>query len=121
MGINVEFNPDLCLRHCKRASGRHHDECIPSPLEEGRVYSFLKHGQRNYWFDGEIPLYETEGNGPVGAPVASIQIIEATHFADSGGKMFTRGRYRVIEVFDPKDDEVKFNGLQRIKSSSKKH
>ena len=78
------------------------------------MYTFLKHGQRNFWFGGEIPLYETEGDGPIGRPIASIQMIDATHFPDGNGNMFMRGRYRVVEVFDPEDDEPKFDGLKRI-------
>ena len=64
MGIKIEFNPDLALRDFSefRRGKREKEECIPENLEEGRIYPFLKEGQRNYWLFGEIPLVETKGN-----------------------------------------------------------
>ncbi len=46
-------------------------------------------------------------------PRASIQILEATHFLENN-EMFTKGRYKVIEVF--KDDQIYFEGLDRVGS-----
>ena len=64
MGINIEFNPDLALRNYSefKKGKRNSEECIPEDLQVGKVYSFLKQGQRNYWLEGEIPLLETKGN-----------------------------------------------------------
>lgn len=98
MGIQVEFNPDLALRKFG-TEGRKSSECLPEKLEKGRTYPFLKEGQRNYWLDGEIPLLETKGNRELSRPLASITIIEATHFIQDG-KVYTHGFYRVSEVFD---------------------
>jgi len=63
MGIKVEFNPDLALRDISEyeKGNRKIEECIPEPLEEGRIYDFLKKDQRNYWMHGEIPLIVTKG------------------------------------------------------------
>lgn len=107
MGIQVEFNPDLALRNISefKNGNRKIEECIPENLEAGKVYPFLKRDQRNYWLHGHIPLIETQGNGILSRPKASIIITEATHFNDNG-TMFTRGFYKVAEVF--KDDSIHF-------------
>src|SRR3989344_5019362 len=104
MGIRVEFNPDLALRNISeyKAGKRGIEECIPEDLAVGKEYSFLKKDQRNYWLFGEIPLIETKGDQKISRPLASIQILEATHFLDKG-EMYTRGRYKVLEIFN---DEV---------------
>jgi hypothetical protein len=115
MGIQVEFNPDLALRNISeyKAGRRKVEECIPEPLEAGKTYSFLKKGQRNYWFDGEVPLVETAGDGKLSAPLASIVILEATHFRQ-GEEVFTKGQYKVIDVFA--DNAIHFNGFSKITS-----
>jgi len=50
MGIQVEFNPDLALRNIAeyKSGKRKIEECVPNPLKKGKVYNFLKKGQRNY-------------------------------------------------------------------------
>jgi hypothetical protein len=93
---------------------RKEEECIPKNLEAGKVFDFLKKDQRNYWLFGEIPLRETKGNQVLGKPIASVIILEATHFLE-GKEMFTRGKYKVVDVFDPNDKTPKFDGLDRIK------
>lgn len=115
MGIVVEFNPDLALRHIKEyeSGKRKKEECIPENIKAGKIYQFLKKDQRNYWLFGEIPLIETKGSQILSRPIASIQILEATHFA-IGNKMFTKGKYKVIEVF--KDEKIKFECFDRIGS-----
>lgn len=115
MGIVVEFNPDLALRDIKeyKAGKRKKEECIPENLAKGKVYSFLKKDQRNYWLFGEIPLIETKGNQKLSRPIASIQILEATHFCDHN-QMFTKGKYKVIEVF--KGDNIYFECFDRAGS-----
>ncbi len=86
MGIVVEFNPDLALRTIAefKAGNRKEEECIPDPLEVSQTYSFLKKDQRIYWLHGELPLVETRGNQKLSRPKASVVILEATHFLDSG-------------------------------------
>lgn len=113
MGIKVEFNPDLALRDISehKRSNRKIEECIPENMGAGKIYDFLKKDQRNYWMHGEIPLIETKGGEKLSRPRASIQILEATHFLDNG-EMRTKGKYKVIEVFN--DDEIKFEGLWRV-------
>lgn len=110
MGIQVEFNPDLALRKIDehKAGRRKIEECIPESLEEGKVYDFLKKGQRNYWLDGEIPLVETKGNQDLSRPLASVIILEATHFLNQN-EAYTKGKYKVIEVF--KDDKIHFENM----------
>lgn len=114
MGISVEFNPDLALRNIGSFENgeRKREECIPLSLAEGQVHEFLKEGQRNYWIMGEIPLIETQGGGVLSRPKASIIILEATHLLIDG-KPYTKGRYKVVEVFN--DDKVRFNGFERIR------
>lgn len=104
MGIKVEFNPDLALRNIReyKNGNRKLEECIPEDIEVGKIYNFIKKDQRNYWFFGEIPLIETKGNEKLSRPKASIIILEATHFIDEK-QIFTKGKYRVVEVFSDKD------------------
>jgi hypothetical protein len=113
MGISVEFNPDLALRDIAEYNkgNRRIEECIPERLEVGKTYEFLKSGQRNYWLGGELPLLKTQGNQQLSRPVASILILEATHLAD-GGQVFTKGKYKVVEVFE--DDEIHFESYARV-------
>jgi len=114
MGIQVEFNPDLALRNISEFKNgkRKEEECIPETLEVGETYSFLKNGQRNYWFAGELPLLETEGNEKLSRPKAGIKILEVIHFLDDD-EIWTKGRYKVIEVFN--DGQVHFESYKRIK------
>jgi hypothetical protein len=116
MGIQVEFNPDLALRHISefRDGKRKREECIPENIQAGQVYDFLKKGQRNYWLEGEIPLVETEGNQHLSKPIASIVILETTHTLVDR-TLWTKGRYKVIDIFDKNGSTVHFNGFARIK------
>lgn len=113
MGIKVEFNPDLALRNISehKNGNRKIEECIPDPLEEDEIYSFLKTDQRNYWLHGEIPLLETKGNEVLSRPKASIVILEATHFVENKVS-YTKGKYKVVEVF--KDDKIYFESYERV-------
>ena len=113
MGIQVEFNPDLALRDYSEfeKGNRKEEEFIPKNLEAGKIYSFLKKGQRNYWLFGEIPLLETKGEQKLSRPKASIKMIEVTHFLEKG-EVYTKGKYKVVEVF--KDDKIHFEGFKRV-------
>ena len=104
MGIKVEYNPDLALRSIEeyKKANRKNEECFPENMKVGETYNFLKKDQRNYWFFGEIPLIETKGNEVLSRPKASIIILEATHFVKDE-EMWTRGKYKIVEVFDDKD------------------
>lgn len=104
MGIPIEFNPDLALRNIAeyKAGQRQREECIPEKLEVGGVYKFLKKDQRNYWFFGPIPLIETKGNWQFSLPLASVQILEATHFL-KGDQIYTKGKYKILEILKDKD------------------
>lgn len=114
MGIQVEFNPDLALRNISehKNGNRKIEECVPENLEEGKIYNFLKSGQRNYWLEGEIPLVRTNGSQNLSRPLASVMILEATHFMHEG-KAWTKGKYKVIEVFQ--DGNVHFDGFAKVK------
>jgi len=113
MGIIVEYNPDLALRNFQEYLNgkRLKEECIPNRLAVGEIYSFLKKDQRLYWLHGELPLLETSGNQALSAPIASVIILEATHYLDNG-IVWTKGKYKIIEIF--KDQKVHFNGFTRI-------
>jgi len=123
MGIKTEFNPDLALRDYSEfeKGNRKEPECVPKNLEAGKVYEFLKKGQRIYWLNdtafwnyGEMPLCKTEGNEKLSRPVASIKMLEVTHFL-LNGEPFTKGKYKVIEVFNPDDKTIHFESLKRVK------
>ena len=122
MGIQVEFNPDLALRDISdfETGKRKIEECIPENFEKDKVYDFLKKGQRLYYFSdsatwdfGQIPLMKTKGNEQLSRPIASIKILEATHFLKSG-ECWTKGKYKVIDIFDENDSKVNFEATKRI-------
>lgn len=107
MGISVEFDPELALRNISeyKAGRRKKEECVPSPLKAGEIYNFLKREQRNYWMHGEVALVETKGNQALSMPLASIILLECTHFLKNG-EVYTKGKYKVKEIF--KDDKMQF-------------
>ncbi|MDO8241028.1 MAG: hypothetical protein Q7T51_03560 [Candidatus Moranbacteria bacterium] len=120
MGIKVEFNPDLALRDIAefKNGNRKLEECVPENLEIGKVYDFLKSGQRLYYLsdsefygNGQLPLMKTSGNENLSRPLASIKILEATHFLDQG-EVWTKGKYKVIEIFN--DDKIHFEACKII-------
>jgi hypothetical protein len=115
MGIQVEYNPDLALRNIEEfiRGNRKKEECIPKNLELERIYEFLKKGQRNYWLEGEIPLVETKGNGQLSRPLASIVILEETHYLINN-QSWTRGRYKVVEAFNSGDNRIHFEGFNKV-------
>ena len=115
MGITTEYNPDLALRSIAdfKAGKRKKEECVPEHLKTGNLYDFLKRGQRVYWLEGEIPLVETDGHQQLSAPLASIVILEATHFVLQGAS-WTKGQYKAVEVFDPTDRKIHFNGFSKL-------
>lgn len=114
MSINIKFSPDLVLRNFSEyeKGQKKKEECIPLDLKENNFYEFLKTGQRAYWLEGEQPLLEKSETGNVSAPVASIIIIEATHFIEDG-EIFTRGKYKIVKVLG--ENELYFNGCETIK------
>ena len=118
MSISVEFSPELALREVN-TPGRLLEECIPESIKEGEVYNFLKRGQRiywlneeDYWSQGEMPLVKTFGGEKTTFPIASIKILEVTHFIKEK-QVWTRGRYKVIHLI--KEGEVYFNSCRLIK------
>lgn len=113
MGIITEYNPDLALRNISefKKGKRKEEECIPENLKVGKIYSFLKRGQRVYWFNGEIPLLETKGEQKLSRPIASIIILEATHFLETG-EVYTKGKYKVTEVFI--GGKIYFEGFNKV-------
>lgn len=116
MGISVEFNPDLALRDYSlyKSGKREKGECLPARIEKGKIYNFLKSGQRNYWLEGELPLLKTEGNQKLSRPLASIKIIEATHMLINNAP-YTKGKYKVIDVFGLNSPEIHFESYKRRK------
>ncbi len=123
MGITAEFNPELALRNIEefKEGRRKKEECVPESLEAGKVYEFLKNGQRIFWFNdsefwsnGQFPLVETNGKGEVSRPLASIKMIEVTHFMENG-EVYTKGKYNVVEVFDTNNQKINFESCRRIK------
>lgn len=113
MGIQVEFNPDLALRNIAEFKNgrRQAAECIPEQLVVGQIYPFLKRDQRNYWLLDKISLLETQGSAVLSRPLASIIILEATHFLENSA-VYTKGRYQVVEIFH--DDKIHFEGFVAI-------
>ena len=114
MGIHKEFNPDLALR-AYGTRGRHYKECLPRILKAGGIYPFLKSGSRDYWLEGAIPLYQTEGKGKFSRPLAAISIFEATQTLDEERTLWTLGRYGIHAVFDLRDETIHFEGLEWVR------
>ena len=116
MGIQVEFNPDLALRdYSEFEKGRRkEEECIPQNIQAGKIYNFLKRGQRNYWLAGELPLLKTDGNQSLSRPIASVMILEATHTLIND-EPFTKGKYKVVDVFDADEKKANFESYKRVR------
>ncbi len=116
MGITIEFNPDLALRNYQEfeKGNRAREECIPNNLVIEEEYPFLKKGQRNYWLKGEIPLLETKGNENLSRPLASIVILEVTHFIKDK-EIYTKGTYKIKEIYNISEPEIHFEGMNKIK------
>lgn len=112
MATKVEYNPELALRNISefKSGKRKEDECIPEILEANKTYSFLKSGQRNFWLYSEVPLVETTGIEIVSNPKASILILEATHYMENN-EIYTKGKYKVLELCDGKDSCKVFNRI----------
>jgi hypothetical protein len=113
----IEVNPALILRDTDEGQkgNRRPEECIPENLQTGQIYPFLKKDQRIFWFDGEIPLIVKGSDGNKSRPIASISILEVTHFVDNG-TLWTRGLYKVTEIFG--DEEIHFDGLEKVTNTS---
>lgn len=113
MGIQAEYNPDLALRNISefRAGRRKLEECVTERLETGRIYDFLKKGQRLFWLSGEIPLRETDGK-KLSRPLASVIILEATHFLIKG-ETWTKGKYKVIKILS-NSKNIYFEGFEKV-------
>lgn len=113
MGIPVEFAPDMALRNIKeyKEGRRKIEECIPEKLKIGKIYSFLKSEQKNYWLYGKVPLLETKGKGVLSEPIAGVKILEATHFLENG-EVFTKGKYQVLELLEGK--KILYDYFNRI-------
>jgi len=118
MGIQVEFNPDLALRKFN-TSERLAEECIPEKIEEGKIYEFLKKGQRLYWLYGEIPLRITEGDQKLSRPLASVIIIEEIHFIKEN-EAWTKGKYKIIKILGENDNYFDGYEVRKEKPVEKK-
>ena len=118
MWIQVEFNPDLALRHISHFEkwDRKEEECIPKNLRIWEIYSFLKKWQRNFYLlqDEPIPLIQTEWNAVLSRPHAAIRILEATHFYENG-EIWTRWRYQTIDIYDTNNPEIHFEWFLSVK------
>ena len=116
MGIQVEFNPDLALRSFEeyKKGERKIEECVPEKLEKGKVYNFLKADQRHYCMICQSPLVETKGGGKLSKELAAVRILEVTHFFDKNNKVWTKGKYRIEDVFAPDDNRIHFQNCSRV-------
>jgi len=116
MGIQIEFNPDLALRDYSEfeKGNKKEEECIPKDLEKDKTYNFLKKDHRSYWLMGELALLETKGEGNLSRPIASIKILEATHFLIEDTP-YTKGLYKIIDIFDINNPKINFEWMKRVK------
>jgi hypothetical protein len=116
MGIKVEFNPDLALRNIADYKNglRKVEECVPENLAKGKVYDFLKKDQRHYCMICQSPLLETKGEGKLSKELAAVRILEVTHFFDETGQVWTKGKYRVEDIFAKDDKRIHFQNCTRV-------
>ncbi len=114
MGIEAKFNPELALRPIG-TKGRRQEECIPEDFNEGQTYTALKTGQRILYFGGEVSLRIYNGE-ELSRPIASIEILEATHFKDND-IMWTKVKYKVIKDLRGAEEPY-FNGFEPIKKEA---
>lgn len=116
MGIAVEFNPDMALRNIRefKEGKRKEEECVPEKLEKGKVYNFLKEGQRHYCMICQSPLVETIGKGKLSKELAAIRILEVTHYFDENGKVWTKGKFKIEEIFEHDDKRIHFQNCTRV-------
>ena len=118
MGIKVEFNPDLALRNISEFKNgkRKIEECVPENLEVGKIYDFLKKWQRNYYLldDTPVPLLETQWNSILSRPLASIKILEATHF-NLNWEIWTKWKYIIEDIYDINNSKIYFEWFNLIK------
>jgi len=91
----MSFNSRLILK----AFGEEFDTTkeIPEKLIIGETHIFVEKGQNNYWLKGYVRLCELNEE-EVSSPLASIKILETTHFI-SDGEVCTRGKYKIKEVY----------------------
>jgi len=113
MSITAEYCPELCLREFK-SFNRESEECVPERLEVNQSYPFLKKGQRHFWLNGEVALRKTQGNEQLSRPIASIIILESTHFIKNQ-EVWTRGIFKVTEIYNPDDPTIHFETTDKIK------
>ena len=66
-----------------------------------------------FYGKGQLPLIKTAGHENLSRPLASIKILEATHFLENG-KVYTKGKYQVIKVFDETDQKIHFEAYKII-------
>ncbi len=111
MGTVTEHSLGLALRDYG-TKDRRPEECLPQTLTPGTVNEFLKEGQRGYDVGQEMPLRRAKGEQSVSRPLASVSILESTPF-EMDGKTWTKGKYKVREVYDPSDPTVYFEGCQK--------
>ncbi len=80
-------------------------ECLPEKLEARKQYSFLKNGQLCFWLKSSIPLKKIEKDGKTSKPLASVVILDETHFMGPSERIYTAGTYFIKEVYGEKDDQ----------------
>jgi hypothetical protein len=104
MELTPTFESELALWNIREfvTDKKKFDECIPENFKEGREYNFLLEGQKFFGLFAKFPLVEIGGNSNgMNNTRALINIIEVTHFLDNG-KLFTKGKYRILRVVSDK-------------------
>lgn len=93
---------ELCTKLALRTkngsgAGRGKGEFLPDRLDTEDIFSFVKEGQRVYPLHEDIPLVETQGDGKISDPIAMVRIVETPIHYRKNGKIYTSGRYEVVE------------------------
>ena len=107
MGIQVEFNDVLALRHYDYAEYAICEAgCVPKDLVVDSQHEFLKVGYRVMPLDKPIPLVITEGKGRfskvLGLVIIRCVCVDKDPLSD---EMKTTGVYRVSKVFNDEESD----------------
>ena len=59
-------------------------------------------------------MLKTDGSQNLSRPLASVVILEATHILINN-EPFTKGKYKVVDVFDADEKKANFESYKRVR------
>jgi len=97
--MNDSYNFDLALYDVPAGRRLHRpsDEYMPTHLETGETYTFVKPGHRNYLPEVPVTLMEIKKDDVLFNMKAQVTVQDA-HFELRNGKAYTAGRFVVNQL-----------------------